>query len=203
MRPTPAAALLVLALLVLAVASCGDGAAPTTTFGADPPLPPLVTSTAAAAPAPPLEFVPTSLAGGIEAPVPAGWLEDERFPGLFRPPAGGALDPAVTQWWVTATCAGPCGERSAAEWALTVEEDLFAQFYDAEAFTIRRNEELADGALILAENNFDLLALHIARWADGAGEILTCQLSLPVPHEALLAGFETACQAVSAPILDG
>lgn len=189
---------LVVGAFALALAACGGNESPATTT--PPPTEDTITTAASTTvAAPDVAFEQRELADGIVAQVPVGWVEDDGFTGLFRPTEG--LDPVRTQMWVTTTCGGACGARTAPEWAITVEEDQFAQFADTDAFVVLRNEELDDGALILAENNFELLALQTARWADGAGEFLSCQVSLPAEHRDLVPAFEAACLAATAPFL--
>ena len=193
----------VLLVVVIAglAAACGDSGdpQPAPTGG---PLP--TATTGPHQPGIALVMEEVDLGDGIMTQVPSGWdVPDENFARIYRPPEGSDLDRFVTLWWVDTACGGACVERTSAEWLTTIREGEFAQFDDLDAFTILRDEEGDGSLLVQAENNFDVVSLTIARWADGAGEYLGCRASVESDNVALLAEFEAACFATRSPVLGG
>lgn len=141
---------------------------------------------------------------GVVARVPAGWtLEDEQF-GTFVPPDGTGLDPMVTGFRVVSSCAGACEPKSADEWQAGSVDEVFGQFDDEAAFTISRDEELANGRVVVAENDFGNVSVAVARWQDGAERYLWCMLTAKADEvdDALLADAEEACVSTTAPFLE-
>jgi hypothetical protein len=125
--------------------------------------------------------------------VPVRWVlgaPDGGFPGLFRE----TLDRLTPQFWISVSCGGFCNERSAADWPTQIFEGDYEQYRDPERFTLRRDETLPDGVLLLAESrSADRTTLAIGRWNDGGERFFSCLYQTEEPVDLVIAQFEAAC----------
>ena len=138
----------------------------------------------------------------IMVAIPAGWQPPSPdFLHIFSPPEDAGFDRLVTAMTVGASCGGGCGPQSGAEWAQRTESFEFAQFRDPGAFDLLREEELSDGRLVLAVNNFGNVALFVARWADGEARYLYCRFTGTEETLELVPQFEAACREATATFL--
>ena len=138
----------------------------------------------------------------ITVAIPVGWeATNPNFPDIFTPPAEAGFDPLLTAMSVGGTCAGGCGPQPAGEWARRAEANEFAQFRDESAFTIVEEQELSDGRLVLAVNNFGVVAMTVARWKGGAEQYFFCRFSADEDDIGLVPGFGAACAQATATFL--
>jgi hypothetical protein len=125
--------------------------------------------------------------------VPVRWVlgvPDGGFPGLFRE----TLDRLTPQFWISVSCGGFCNARSAADWPTQIFEGDYEQYRDPERFTLRRDETLPDGVLLLAESrSADRTTLAIGRWNDGGERFFSCLYQTEEPVDLVIAQFEVAC----------
>ena len=133
---------------------------------------------------------------------PVGWeASNPNFPDIFTPPANAGFDPLLTAIAVGGTCGGGCGPQPATEWAQRAEANEFAQFRDASAFQIVRETALNDGRLVLAVNNFGVVAMTVARWKGGAERYFFCRFSADEDDINLVPDFGAACAQATATFL--
>ena len=186
--------LLPLVALALLAAACSiSGSDDTTTTTTAAPIPGEGATTTTRAPL--VDFELRDLGDGLVVGVPVGWTApDPSFPRIFRPPEDSEFDRDVTLWWVEISCGGSCEARSSEEWQATVAAGEFVQFADLSAFEILRDEQSENARLVLAENNFSVTALTIARWDDGASAYLACRASTKSEDAELLEDFEKVCR---------
>ena len=138
----------------------------------------------------------------ITVAIPVGWeTSNPNFPDIFTPPASAGFDPLLTAMSVGGSCAGGCGPQPASEWARRAEAMEFAQFRNQAAFEILREQELADGRLVLAVNNFGVVAMTVARWKGGAEQYFYCRFSADEDDLELVPSFGAACAQATATFL--
>jgi hypothetical protein len=138
----------------------------------------------------------------ITVAIPVGWeASNPNFPDIFTPPADAGFDPSLTAIAVGGTCGGGCGPQPATEWAQRAEASEFAQFRDVSAFQIVRETELRDGRLVLAVNNFGVVALTVARWKGGAERYFFCRFSADEDDINLVPDIGAACAQATATFL--
>lgn len=131
--------------------------------------------------------------GELVVAIPEGWIApDPNFPMIFVPPNAEGF---VAQFNVGTSCGGTCGPRSEAEWIARIEEFEFAQFRDAENFTIQRESEGTQSRVLVAENSFGNVSLFFARWIEDAPKYFYCRFITSEPESYDLDQFEEACDA--------
>ena len=138
----------------------------------------------------------------IRVAIPVGWeVSNPNFPDIFTPPIDAGFDPSLTAIAVGGTCGGGCGPQPATEWARRAEANEFAQFRDVSAFRIVQESELSDGRLVLAVNNFGVVAMTVARWKGGAERYFFCRFSADEDDINLVPDFGAACAQATATFL--
>ena len=131
--------------------------------------------------------------GELVVAIPEGWIApDPNFPMSFVPPDAEGF---VAQFNVGTSCGGTCGPRGEAEWIARIEEFEFAQFRDADNFTIERESEGTQSRVLVAENSFGNVSLFLARWIEDAPKYFYCRFITSEPESYDLAQFEEACDA--------
>ena len=132
-------------------------------------------------------------AGALVVAIPVGWIApDPNFPMTFVPPD---TESFVAQFNVGTSCGGTCGPRSEEEWIARIEEFEFAQFRDADNFTIERESEGTQSRVLVAENSFGNVSMFFARWIEGAPKYFYCRFITSEPESYDLDQFEEACDA--------
>lgn len=193
------------AAIGLAVGGCGGngddpGGSPGAAVDDDPSAtsPPVSTT-----PEVTIEFVEVAPAdeGGLVALVPSGWEPDADFPDKYEPPEDGPFGFTSPNYRVNLQCLGVCEPLTAEQWAgrFDVANGPWRESEDRE---VVRDEVTATGGLFEARSS-EWSNVFIARWADGGDRVLTCQLSIHQDHYDLIADFEAACAASTAPGLPG
>lgn len=131
--------------------------------------------------------------GELVVAIPEGWIApDPNFPMTFVPPNAEGF---VAQFNVGTSCGGTCGPRGEAEWIARIEEFEFAQFRDADNFTIQRESEGTQSRVLVAENSFGNVSLFFARWIEDAPKYFYCRFITSEPESYDLDQFEEACDA--------
>lgn len=207
---------LLTAVVVLAMSACGgsdgddnagssadlDSTEASGTVAPDSPA-----ATDATATGPDLVFENLEIEEGFIAAIPVGWVLDDFLdvPGKFEAPEDSGFETnEEPTYWVSQQCAGTCQARSSAEWADTVEQNLFSPNRRPD-FDVVVRDEVAEGFALLETVNAGERVwtnLRIARWVDGQDKIITCHLTLHENNIDLMSEFEEACMAITSTVLE-
>lgn len=176
---------LVVAVVVLVAAGCGDGDA-----GSSVTTAPRATAVAPSVAPGAADIVldPVTIGGDVATFVPAGWIVGAE--GIARPEEG-----APITWQITDRCPDPCDPRTATQWADATD----AEFAPRDAAEVV-SDDRSDGARRREVVRGGVLEITTARWTDGASGYLLCSLRGPVAdvEDALVAAFDLACDSTRA-----